>query len=107
MDMKKLVGDQDNVKENLYQYVQAFSPSVRDIFERFDFYTQINRLAKCGFALPLLYQKPEIGLFCLSASLMRVGREFRFRGQNSSRCKWQFLRWYRGRCRRSSERVGP
>jgi type I restriction enzyme M protein len=35
--MKKLVGDQDNVKENLYQYVQAFSPSVRDIFERFRF----------------------------------------------------------------------
>lgn len=55
MDMKKLVGDQDNVKENLYQYVQAYSPSVRDIFERFDFYTQIDRLAKCG----LLYLVTE------------------------------------------------
>jgi type I restriction enzyme M protein len=55
MDMKKLVGDQDNVKENLYQYVQAFAPSVRDIFERFDFYTQIERLAKCG----LLYLVTE------------------------------------------------
>ena len=43
MDLKKLMGDQDHIKENLYAYIQAFSPSVRDIFERFDFYTQIDR----------------------------------------------------------------
>ena len=48
-------GDQDHIKENLYSYIQAFSPSVRDIFERFDFYTQIDRLAKSG----LLYQVTE------------------------------------------------
>jgi type I restriction enzyme M protein len=46
MDMKTFMGDTDHVKENLYAYIQAFSPSVRDIFERFDFYTQIDRLAK-------------------------------------------------------------
>jgi type I restriction enzyme M protein len=55
MDMKTLMGDQDHVKENLYAYIQAFSPSVRDIFERFDFYAQIDRLAKCN----LLYQVSE------------------------------------------------
>ena len=55
MDMKTLMGDQDHIKENLYSYIQGFSPSVRDIFERFDFYTQIDRLAKCG----LLYQIAE------------------------------------------------
>ena len=55
MDMKTLMGDQDQIKQNLYSYIQAFSPSVRDIFERFDFYTQIDRLAKCG----LLYQVAE------------------------------------------------
>jgi type I restriction enzyme M protein len=55
MDMKTLMGDQDHIKENLYSYMQAFSPSVRDIFERFDFFTQIDRLAKCG----LLYQVAE------------------------------------------------
>ncbi len=55
MDMKTLMGDQDHIKENLYSYIQAFSPSVRDIFERFDFYTQVDRLAKCG----LLYQVAE------------------------------------------------
>ncbi len=55
LDMKKLMGDQDHIKENLFSYIQGFSPAVRDIFERFDFYTQIDRLAKAG----LLYQVAE------------------------------------------------
>lgn len=42
LDMKKLMGDQDHIGENLYAYIQAFSPEVRDIFERFDFYTQVD-----------------------------------------------------------------
>ena len=32
LDLKKLLGDQDHIRENLFTYVQAFSPSVRDIF---------------------------------------------------------------------------
>ena len=55
LDMKKLMGDQDHIKENLFAYIQGFSLAVRDIFERFDFYTQIDRLAKAG----LLYQVAE------------------------------------------------
>jgi type I restriction enzyme M protein len=35
--MKKLMGDQDHIRENLFAYTQAFSPAVRDIFERFEF----------------------------------------------------------------------
>jgi type I restriction enzyme M protein len=55
LDMKKLMGDQDHIKENLYAYIQAFSPAVRDIFEAFEFHTQIDRLAKAG----LLYLVAE------------------------------------------------
>jgi type I restriction enzyme M protein len=55
LDMKKLVGDQDHIRENLYAYVQGFSEAVRDIFERFDFPAQVDRLAKNG----LLYQVTE------------------------------------------------
>ncbi len=55
LDMKKLMGDQDHIRENLYRYIEAFSPDVRDIFEHFDFHTQIERLAKAG----LLYQVTE------------------------------------------------
>ncbi|KMN82935.1 restriction endonuclease subunit M [Chromobacterium sp. LK11] len=55
LDLVKLLGDQDHIRQNLYAYIQAFSPAARDIFERFDFYTQIERLAKAG----LLYLVAE------------------------------------------------
>ncbi len=55
LNIKKLMGDQDHIKENIYSYIQGFSESVRDIFERFDFYAQLDRLAKAG----LLYQVTE------------------------------------------------
>lgn len=46
MDLKKLMGDQDHIGENLRKYLAGFSSSVRDIFERFEFHTQIDRLEK-------------------------------------------------------------
>jgi len=55
LDLKKLMGDQDHIGENLRAYMQAFSPAVRDIFERFEFHLQIDRLAKAN----LLYLVTE------------------------------------------------
>lgn len=55
LDLKKLLGDQDHIRENLYSYIEGFSDAVRDIFERFDFHAQVDRLAKSG----LLYQVTE------------------------------------------------
>ena len=55
LDLKRVMGDQDHIAENLRAYMQAFSPIVRDIFERFEFHTQIDRLDKSG----LLYQVTE------------------------------------------------
>ena len=55
LDMARLVGDPDNIASNLYAYIQAFSPAVRDIFERFAFFAQVDKLAKAD----LLYQVTE------------------------------------------------
>lgn len=55
LDLPKLTGDQDNIAQNLFAYVQAFSPEVRDIFESFDFATQVERLSKAN----LLYLVTE------------------------------------------------
>ncbi|TXL66892.1 type I restriction-modification system subunit M [Zeimonas arvi] len=55
LDLKKLVGDPDHIRENLFSYVQGFSPAARDIFERFEFHAQVDRLAKAK----LLYQVTE------------------------------------------------
>ena len=46
LDLKKLLGDQDHIGEHLRAYLQAFSPAVRDLFERFDFAAQVDRLQK-------------------------------------------------------------
>jgi len=55
LDLPKLLGDQDHISQNLYGYIQGFSLAARDIFERFDFHTQIERLAKAD----LLYLVTE------------------------------------------------
>ncbi|MBB4199189.1 restriction endonuclease subunit M [Rhodoblastus sphagnicola] len=56
MTLGKLLGDPDNVRQHVVSYVQGFSPAVRDIFERFDFATQVDRLHKNGL-LYLIVEK--------------------------------------------------
>ncbi len=55
LDLKKVLGDADHVRENLLSYVRAFSPAVRDIFDAFDFAVQVDRLDKAR----LLYMVTE------------------------------------------------
>lgn len=42
LDLKTLLGDAHHIAQNLYSYVQAFSPAVRDVFERFELHTLID-----------------------------------------------------------------
>ncbi|HEX2188761.1 MAG TPA: class I SAM-dependent DNA methyltransferase [Longimicrobiaceae bacterium] len=55
LNLKKILGDADHVRENLLAYVRAFSPAVRDIFDAFDFAVQVERLDRTG----LLYMVAE------------------------------------------------
>jgi type I restriction enzyme M protein len=55
LGMRQLMGDQDNIGENLRSYIQAFTPAVRDIFESFEFHLQVDKLDKAG----LLYMVCE------------------------------------------------
>ena len=55
LDLARLMGDQDHIGPNLAAYIQGFSTPVRDIFERFRFAEQTDRLQKAG----LLYQVTE------------------------------------------------
>lgn len=55
LDLKTLIGAPDDIRQNLASYLEGFSPAVRDIFERFEFQNQIDRLHKAG----LLYQVAE------------------------------------------------
>lgn len=55
LDMKKIAGDPDQVREHLFSYLQSFSPAIRDIFEKFEFHAVLDRLGKAK----LLYQVAE------------------------------------------------
>lgn len=46
LDFTRIIGDQDNIDVNLMTYIEAFSPEVRDIFERFNFAEIVDRLIK-------------------------------------------------------------
>jgi type I restriction enzyme M protein len=76
LDMKKLMGDQDHIKENLYAYIHAFSPAVRDIFEAFEFHTQIDRLAKAGLLYLVAEKFATIDLHPDSVSNAQMGVVF-------------------------------
>jgi type I restriction enzyme M protein len=55
LNLPKLMGDQDHIRQNLQKYIDGFSPEVHDIFDKFEFETQVDRLARAG----LLYQVTE------------------------------------------------
>ena len=76
LDMKKLMGDQDHIKENLNSYIHAFSPAVRDIFEAFEFHTQIDRLAKAGLLYLVTEKFANIDLHPASVSNAQMGAVF-------------------------------
>jgi len=76
LDLKKLMGDQDNIGENLRAYVQGFSPAVRDIFERFEFHTQIDRLAKAGLLYLVTEKFANIDLHPEAVSNAQMGLVF-------------------------------
>lgn len=54
-DFEKLVADAPNLAANLRQYIQSFSPNMREVIERFDFDNTLTRLDEEG----LLFQVME------------------------------------------------
>ena len=76
MDLKKLLGDPDYVALNLTTYIQGFSPEVRDIFERFEFQSQIERLTKAGLLYQVAEKFAQIDLHPEVVSNMQMGLVF-------------------------------
>lgn len=76
LDLQKLRGDPDHIAQNLFSYVQAFSPAVRDVFERFEFHTQVERLAKAGLLYQVTEKFAQIDLHPEAVSNMQMGLVF-------------------------------
>lgn len=76
VDMKILTDSYEDMKDGLCSYVRSFSPSVRDIFERFDFYTQVDRLSKCGILSHVVKKFATIDLHPKTVSNSQMGMIF-------------------------------
>ena len=76
LDMRRLLGDQDHIREHLFAYVQSFSHSVRDIFEKFDFFNQVERLAKAGLLYLVTEKFADIDLHPSRVSNAQMGLVF-------------------------------
>ncbi|MCX5948393.1 MAG: type I restriction-modification system subunit M N-terminal domain-containing protein, partial [Cyanobacteria bacterium] len=76
LGMKRLMGDQDNIGENLRSYIQAFTPAVRDIFESFEFHLQVDRLDKAGLLYMVCERFAQIDLHPETVSNAEMGLVF-------------------------------
>ena len=76
MDLKAIIGDQDNVAMNLEAYVNSFSPNVRDIFARFKLQAQIDRLADKGLLYLVTEKFSKIDLHPDTVSNAEMGSVF-------------------------------
>lgn len=61
-DLQSLQGDVDNLEENLRDYVNAFSPNVRDIFDQYKFDETIIDLANNDLLLEILQHFTKVDL---------------------------------------------
>jgi hypothetical protein len=62
LDFEKLLGDQDNIADQLRAYIAGFDPDARDIVEKFKFDEQITRLDNAGLLFLLIKRFCEVDL---------------------------------------------
>ncbi len=59
---KKLLDDQTHIARNLRKYIDGFSPNIKEIFEKFDFERQLERLEGSNILYLILQEFDKIDL---------------------------------------------
>lgn len=75
-DLQKMIGDAANVKANLTDYISKFSSNVVDIFARFDFEKQIEKLDANNLLYSLVKSFANIDLHPEAVSNIEMGLMF-------------------------------
>ena len=76
LDLPRLVAAPDQMKENLNAYIQGFSDEARDIFERFEFPSIIERLEKANLLYLVIQKFSGIDLHPRSVDNVMMGLVF-------------------------------
>lgn len=75
-DLKRAAGDTSNLRANLVAYIDGFSPNVRDIFERYEFTAQLNKLDENDLLLLVTQKFSQIDLHPGTVSNVEMGLIF-------------------------------
>ncbi|MEA5516839.1 class I SAM-dependent DNA methyltransferase [Nodularia sp. UHCC 0506] len=75
---QKLLDDADGIASNLNNYINGFSPRARDIFEKFDFQSEIQKLDESNRLYLIIkdFCKPEVNLSPAQLSNLQMGYLF-------------------------------
>ena len=74
--LKSLMGDPAGIRSNLLDYVRGFSENVRDIFEKFDFEKQLEKLDTENLLYLLTQRFAEVDLHPEAVSNIEMGLMF-------------------------------
>jgi type I restriction enzyme M protein len=75
-DLRKAAGDTSNLKANLLAYIEGFSPNVRDIFEKYEFTNQLNKLDENDLLLLVVQRFSSMDLHPEKVSNTEMGLIF-------------------------------
>ena len=62
LDFEKLKGDPDNIEKHLVSYINGFSQNVRDIFEFFEFESEIERMREANILYLIVSKFADVDL---------------------------------------------
>src|SRR5699024_6375432 len=74
--LRTLQGDVDNLRENLENYIEGFSPNVRDIFEKFKILEHIDELDQHDLLLVVLQHFAKVDLSPRAVGNEQMGHIF-------------------------------
>lgn len=75
-DFAKLLGDADNIARNLIAYINGFSPKAREIFERFNFEQEIEKLDNANRLFVIVKEFSNIDLHPDKVDNLQMGYVF-------------------------------
>jgi type I restriction enzyme M protein len=76
LDFAKLKGDPDNMDKHLVSYIQGFSKNVRDIFDRFDFYVEIEKMREANILYLVVSKFCDLDLHPTTVDTIQMGLLF-------------------------------
>lgn len=76
LDFEKLKGDPDNIDKHLVSYIEGFSKNIRDIFEKFEFSAEIEKMREANILYLVVSKFCEIDLHPKAVDNIQMGLLF-------------------------------